>query len=280
MGHGIAQIAARAGCRVRLCDVKQDVLDVALGRIRTQLDRAVEKGKLEVAERDRTLERIAITTDLGAAASGADLLIEAVPEDPVLKQRVLAAAAAALPAGAILATNTSSLPLRTLVSAVRHPTRFLGLHFFNPPPVMPLVEIIAAAETDTAVLEAARAFVRRLGKEEIVVRDSPGFATSRLGVVLGLEAMRMLEDGVASTRDIDRAMELGYGHPMGPLKVTDLVGLDVRLGIAEGLARELDAHRFAPPGILRRKVERGELGKKSGRGFYRWTEKGPEPVDE
>ena len=179
----------------------------------------------------------------------------------------------------MIATNTSSLPLSSLVGSVNDARRFIGLHFFNPPHIMRLVEIIVAEETAPDTTVKACALVEQLGKQGIVVRDSPGFATSRLGLAIGLEAMRMLEQGVASAADIDRAMELGYNHPMGPLKLSDLVGLDVRLGISETLARELDAVRFAPPEILKAKVQAGKLGKKSGEGFYRWTENGPEAID-
>ncbi len=204
---------------------------------------------------------------------GADLVIEAVPESVELKTALYAKVEPLLQESAILATNTSSIPLRVLSEKLSRPERFLGLHFFNPVPLMKLLEIVVGAKTDPAVVDAASAFALRIGKEAILVKDSPGFATSRLGVAIGIEAMRMLEDGVASADDIDKAMELGYAHPMGPLRLTDLVGLDVRLAIAEALEKELGP-RFAPPKILREKVERGELGKKSGRGFYTWEPSG------
>jgi 3-hydroxybutyryl-CoA dehydrogenase len=172
--------------------------------------------------------------------------------------------------GAILASNTSSIPIARLAEGLARPARFIGLHFFNPVPLMKLLEIVVGPATAPEVVENARAFAARLGKEPILVKDAPGFATSRLGVAIGLEAIRMLEAGVASAADIDRAMELGYGHPMGPLRLTDLVGLDVRLAIARTLEKELGP-RFAPPRLLVEKVEAGELGKKSGRGFYDWT---------
>jgi len=196
-----------------------------------------------------------------------------------LKRKVLAGMGRAAPARAMLATNTSSLPLATLADVVPEPSRFIGLHFFNPPHLMRLVEIVVARETSPETVAQARDLVMSLGKEGIVVRDAPGFATSRLGLAIGLEAMRMLEEGVASAGDIDRAMELGYNHPMGPLKLSDMIGLDVRLGISETLARELSRDRFEPPEILRRKVGEGNLGRKSGLGFYRWTDKGPEEID-
>ena len=213
-----------------------------------------------------------VTTGTDAALfAGCDLVIEAVPEDRALKADALARAEAALPPEATLATNTSSISIDDLAGALRRPARFLGLHFFNPVPASALVEIVAGSGTDPALVEQARGWVQALGKTPIVVRDSPGFASSRLGVALGLEAIRMLEEGVASAADIDAAMELGYRHPVGPLRTTDLVGLDVRLGIAEELAATLGP-RFEPPALLRRMVAEGRLGRKSGEGFYTWED--------
>ena len=279
MGHGIAQVAAMAGCEVRLCDLDGGAVERGLVGIRANLDKAVARGKLAAPELEAAMGRLRGGTDTALGVRDADLVVEAVPENADLKRRVLAAASAAAAPAAIIATNTSSIPLRTLAASVTHPGRFIGLHFFNPPHLMRLVEIVVADTTQPETVARARDLVRRFDKEGIVVRDSPGFATSRLGLAIGLEAMRMLEDGVASAADIDRAMELGYNHPMGPLKLSDLVGLDVRLGIAETLAAELDPVRFAPPALLRRKVAAGELGRKSGAGFYRWTAAGPEPID-
>jgi 3-hydroxybutyryl-CoA dehydrogenase len=199
----------------------------------------------------------------------AELVVEAVPEDAGLKVRVLAAAEAAVGDHAVLASNTSSLSIAGLAEGLRRPSRQIGMHFFNPVPASELVEIVVGPQTADVVRDAARSWVGALGKTEILVRDSPGFATSRLGVLLGLEAIRMLEEGVADAASIDRAMELGYRHPMGPLRSTDLVGLDVRLAIAEHLHREL-GDRFAPPELLRDKVSRGELGRKTGQGFFSW----------
>ena len=198
-------------------------------------------------------------------------MIEAVVEDLGVKQRLFAELERAAPATALLATNTSSLSVGAIASAVRDPGRVLGLHFFNPVHAMKLVEVVTHERTGAGTVDRALAFVRQLGKEPIVVKDAPGFASSRLGVALGLEAMRMLEQGVASAEDIDRAMELGYNHPMGPLKLTDVVGLDVRLAIAEYLYRTLEEPQFEPPSILRDKVAKGELGKKTGKGFYIWS---------
>ena len=196
----------------------------------------------------------------------------AVPERLELKQEVLREADASAPRGTILASNTSSLSVNALADATRRPGKVLGMHFFNPVHRMSLVEIVRGPRTDPTSVEAARALVAAMGKTAIVVSDTPGFASSRLGVVIGLEAMRMLEQGVASRDDIDRAMELGYNHPMGPLRLSDLVGLDVRLAIAEHLHRTLKGDQYRPPEILQRLVSEGKLGKKSGEGFYRWTD--------
>lgn len=270
MGRGIAQAAAQAGSRVLLRDIEEDLLAAALDRIRATLDKGIARGKLTAAVRDETLERIATTTDMTAAVREADLVIEAVPERLDLKRTVMADVDAAAPAGAILASNTSSLSIAAIAEATGRPQRVLGMHFFNPVHAMKLVELVRGPRTEDAALEPPRALVAAMGKTAIVVTDTPGFASSRLGVVLGLEAMRMLEQGVASAEDIDRAMELGYNHPMGPLRLTDLVGLDVRLAIAEHLHRALGGDQYRPPEILRKMVAEGKLGRKSGEGFYRW----------
>jgi 3-hydroxybutyryl-CoA dehydrogenase len=270
MGHGIAQVAARAGYAVRLTDARPDVLPAALGRIRRNLDGAVERGKATAEDAANTLARITAAPALDDAVADADLVIEAVAEDLEVKRALFGRLAALAPAGAVLATNTSSLSVGRIADAVPHRERVMGMHFFNPVHLARLVELVVHDATDAAVLSAVRVAAERMGKDPIVVRDSPGFASSRLGVLLGLEAMRMVQDGVASPADIDKAMELGYGHPMGPLRVSDLVGLDVRLAIAEYLYRELGGERFQPPEILRRKVAAGEWGKKSGRGFHEW----------
>lgn len=202
--------------------------------------------------------------------AGAEVVVEAVPEILEVKQRIFATLGEVAPASAILGTNTSSLPVGEIAGATTHPERVVGMHFFNPVHIMQLLEIVQARDTSEATVTRAREIGARLGKECIVVRDVPGFATSRLGLVLGLEAMRMVEQEVASAQDIDTAMTLGYRHPMGPLRLTDLVGLDVRLAIAEHLYRELGSEAFRPPGILRSMVAEGKLGRKSGVGFYDW----------
>jgi len=269
MGHGIAQVLALSGVDVALYDIADEPLAKALARVQANLDKGVEKGKVEVAARDAALARLRTTTELDAAIAGVDLVIEAVPEKIELKRELFAKLGDALDADVLLATNTSSLPITEIAAAARHPERVTGMHFFNPVHIMKLVEVVEAKESSEEAVELSLATARRMGKEPIRVQDAPGFASSRLGLAIGLEAIRMVEAGVASAEDIDKAMTLGYGFPMGPLKLTDLVGLDVRLSIAEYLAGELGEH-FAPPRLLVEKVERGELGKKSGQGFYSW----------
>jgi 3-hydroxybutyryl-CoA dehydrogenase len=269
MGRGIAQVAATSGFTTRLYDVSGDVLATGGAAARAGIAKLESKGKLDAAAAAAARERLQALPDLASAVTGADLVIEAIPERLDWKRELYARVEPLLSSYALLASNTSSLPIRQLALELARPERFLGLHFFNPVPVMRLLEIVVGPRTEPAAVDAARSLADRLGKDAIVVNDSPGFATSRLGVAIGLEAIRMLEEGVAEAADIDRAMELGYAHPMGPLRLTDLVGLDVRLGIAEALERELGP-RFAPPRLLRDKVAAGELGKKTGRGFYAW----------
>ena len=269
MGHGIAQVAAVAGYDVRLQDVSEEVLKAALERVRANLDRGVELGKVEPAARDAALHRLTVTTDLAAAVGGAEIVVEAVPEILELKREILSGITPHVEPTTLLGTNTSSLSITSIAEAVEAPERVVGMHFFNPVHIMELVEIVRGDRTAPDTVELARAVAERMGKTPIVVADSPGFASSRLGIILGLEAIRMVESAVATAEDIDRAMELGYRHPMGPLRLTDLVGLDVRLEIARYLQREL-GERFQPPELLERMVEEGHLGKKAGRGFYAW----------
>jgi len=270
MGSGIAHVAAAAGLEVRLHDVAPGPIEQGLERIRANLDRGVEKGKVSAELRASTLGRVRGETLLDAAVAEVDLVVEAAPESVELKRSIFAKLAAAAPAGALLASNTSSLSIASIAEASGEPSRVVGMHFFNPVHLMPLLEVVRAEQSSAESVDRAVAAGVAMGKEPIVVRDSPGFASSRLGLVLGLEAMRMVEQQVASPEDIDRAMTLGYRHPMGPLRLTDLVGLDVRLAIAEHLHGELGAEAFRPPEILRRMVAEGRLGKKSGRGFYDW----------
>jgi 3-hydroxybutyryl-CoA dehydrogenase len=269
MGHGIAQVAAMAGYQTGLTDASGDALTTAMRRIASNLTGAVNRGKITQDEADAATSRIE-PADLAAAVGDADLVIEAVAEDLDIKEALFRQLDAVVGTEAILATNTSSLSVTHIANATRRPSRVVGMHFFNPVHIMKLVEVVAHPQSDPDVIAAARDAAQRMGKTTILVRDTPGFASSRLGVALGLEAMRMVEQGVAAAADIDTAMELGYGHPMGPLRLTDLVGLDVRMKIAEYLHRELRDPKFEPPRILRDKVQRGELGKKTGRGFYEW----------
>jgi 3-hydroxybutyryl-CoA dehydrogenase len=269
MGSGIAQVAAAAGFAVQLFDVDEAQLERARAGVESSLGRAVAKGKLAATERERVLAAIATTKSFDHAVNTADVVVEAVPERMALKIETFRALEHASPPHALLGSNTSSLSITEIAAALRDPSRVVGLHYFNPVPVMELVEVVRGVRTGEATIARALAFVAALRKTAIVVRDFPGFATSRLGVALGAEAMRMLEQGVASAEDIDRAMELGYRHPMGPLKLTDLVGLDVRLAILEHLHREV-GEQFRPPAILRQMVRAGKLGKKSGEGFYKW----------
>lgn len=270
MGRGIAHVAALAGFETRLFDVAGEILDEALKTVRANLDKGVELGKIQPAERDEALHRLHVTAELAEAVEGADLVIEAVPERLELKRSLLGDVAGIVDAGTIIASNTSSLSISALATAVEGAERVVGLHFFNPVHIMALIEVVRGERTTERVIEQARQFAEALGKTPIVVRDSPGFASSRLGIALGLEAIRMVEESVASPEDIDQAMVLGYRHPMGPLRLTDVVGLDVRLEIARYLHRELGSERFRPPRLLESMVEEGRLGKKTGGGFYDW----------
>lgn len=266
MGVGIAHAFLVAGSGVVVVERDAQAAVVAGERLEQNLLRSVERGSLD--NFDVALERAQVSSSIEDLA-GCELVIEAVPEDLGLKVEMLTAAEQIVDPAAALATNTSSLSIDALAEGLTRPERFIGLHFFNPVPASALIEIVVGARTDPSLVEDAEAWTAGIGKTPVVVSDSPGFASSRLGVFLALEAMRMLEEGVASAQDIDAAMELGYRHPSGPLRTTDLVGLDVRLHIAEYLAAEL-GERFTPPQILRDKVAAGELGRKTGRGFYDW----------
>lgn len=274
MGHGIAQVAGSSGFRVLLFDIDRDSLSKGIRSIEKNLAKGIQLGKVAEADSERTLQQIHGTTNLEECAT-ADLVIEAAPEKLVLKQGILRKLEVASDHQFIFASNTSSLSISEIARESKRPTRVVGMHFFNPVHLMRLVEVVVGKETDQDVVTSVCEVGKKMRKEPIVVKDVPGFASSRLGVALGLEAMRMLEQGVASAQDIDTAMELGYNHPMGPLKLTDLVGLDVRLSIAEYLHRELGSETFRPPEVLRRLVSEGKLGKKTGAGFYDWNQ-GPD----
>ena len=271
MGRGIAYLSALAGYDTVIHDVDSDALDAAKASVESTLKKGVEKGRVADAAAREAIARIHLANELEPAVRTADLIIEAVPEDLDLKMNIFSQADVICSEETILASNTSSISITRLANSVERRAQFVGMHFFNPPHAMKLVEIVRGERTSDGTIEQARAVAEKMGKQPIVVRDSPGFATSRLGIAIGLEAIRMLEEGVASAEDIDRAMELGYNHPMGPLRLSDLVGLDVRLSIAEYLASTLGP-RFEPPELLRKMVREGKLGKKSGQGFYRWDE--------
>jgi 3-hydroxybutyryl-CoA dehydrogenase len=269
MGRGIAGLCALSGHETWVFDADPDAQRAVRGHVEASWGRAIDRGKLSTEAAEKARHRLRIAERLKAAAD-ADFAIEAVPESIDLKQMVFSELDDLCPPRTVLASNTSSLSITRIARATGRRDRVVGIHFFNPVAAMPLVEIVRGKDTSSETEGRALELVRSLGKEAVRVFDSPGFATSRLGVALGLEAMRMIEEGVAGAADIDRAMELGYGHRMGPLKTTDLVGLDVRLAIAETLAAELPSDRFAPPEILRTLVAEGRTGRKSGEGFYRW----------
>lgn len=270
MGHGIAQVAAQAGFDVALFDIKDEFVQKGLAKVHENLGKGVEKGKVKPEERDAAMARLHGTTDLKAACDGIALAVEAAPEKIRIKHDIFEQLDRFSPADAVLATNTSSLSVTEIARATKRPSHVIGMHFFNPPHIMKLLELVRAADTSDETVAKAREFGAKFGKDCILVKDSPGFASSRLGLCIGLEAMRMFEQGVASAEDIDKAMKLGYGFPMGPLELTDLVGLDVRLDIATYLHRELKSEVFRPPEVLKKLVAEGKLGKKSKQGFYRY----------
>jgi 3-hydroxybutyryl-CoA dehydrogenase len=269
MGRGIAGLCALSGHETLVFDADPEAQRHVRGAIESSWARAAERGKVaaEAVQRGRRLLKI---VERLRNAAGVDFAIEAVPEAIDVKRMVMSELDDLCQDRAILASNTSSLSITRIGRATGRRDRVLGIHFFNPVAAMPLVELVRGEDTSDETMDQALLLVQSLGKEAIRVKDSPGFATSRLGVALGLEAIRMVEEGVALPEDIDRAMELGYGHRMGPLKTSDLVGLDVRLAIAEGLASELSGERFTPPPLLRKMVAEGRTGRKSGEGFYRW----------
>lgn len=269
MGHGIAQVAAQAGYPTVLYDTKPELVARGLARITENLEQGIAKGKVTPEEKAVVLGRLSTATELSGLA-GCGMVIEAVPEDIALKRSLFQELSGLCAPDAVLATNTSSLSVTEIAAAARGPERVLGMHFFNPVHRMKLLELVRAFQTSDQTVERARVVGERMGKQLVEVKDHPGFASTRLGIALGMEAIRMVEEGVASPADIDRAMELGYGHPMGPLKLTDLVGLDVRLAIAEYLHQELGNPGFRPPQLLKKMVRAGKLGKKSGEGFYKY----------
>jgi 3-hydroxybutyryl-CoA dehydrogenase len=270
MGGGIAHAFLLAGSEVVVID-QPHALEAAEAGIRRAIATSVERGTT-IRPRAELDDGLRVASDRAALADR-DLVVEAIPEIPELKAAALSEVEALLRDDAVLATNTSSLSIDDLAAPLARPDRFLGLHFFNPVPVSTLVEVVAGAATDPALVATAGDWVRALGKTPVTVKDAPGFASSRLGVAIALEAIRMLEQGVASAEDIDAAMVLGYKHATGPLRTTDVVGLDVRLGIAEYLHAQL-GERFEPPALLREMVAAGKLGRKTGEGFFVWDQQG------
>jgi 3-hydroxybutyryl-CoA dehydrogenase len=274
MGQGIAQVVAAAGLETRLYDSDKARVTAAIASIQSLTEKSVQKGKLTADARGALLERLRPVDDLRAGAADIDVCIEAIPENMELKVSVLGEIVKLALPTSLIASNTSSLSITEIGARIGAAPRTVGMHFFNPVPVMELCEVVRGLRSGDDAISDACDLAKRLSKTSIVVSDTPGFATSRLGVAIGCEAIRMVEAGVASVEDIDRAMELGYRHPMGPLKLGDLVGLDVRLSILEHLHKEV-GEQFRPPSLLRQMVRAGKLGKKSGEGFYKWTPEGP-----
>jgi 3-hydroxybutyryl-CoA dehydrogenase len=270
MGNGIAQVAAAAGYTVTLRDIDDGAIGRARKMIEGSLAKFVEKGKLPAAARDTTLGLLGFTTDLDAL-SKSDLIIEAVTEDLALKNKLWKELDEKCPPGTIFASNTSSLPIVAMAAATKRPDRFVGMHFFNPVPVMQLVEVVKAVGTSQETFDRAFAFAKSLGKEAIVAKDTPGFVVNRLLVPYMVDAIRAFENGVGSVSDIDIGMKLGAGHPIGPLALTDLVGLDTALRVSDILYAEFSEQRYSAPPLLRRLVTAGHLGRKTGRGFYDYS---------
>ncbi len=272
MGSGIAEVCARAGYETVVREVNEELLEKGMGRIRGSLDKAVEKGKLDAAQRDEAAARLSGTVDLAALAD-CDLVVEAIVENPEEKRQTFAALDTAVKPEAIFASNTSSLTITQLAMSTKRPDRFVGLHFFNPVPVMKLVEVVRTLATSDDTFQSAFAFVKTLGKEPVAARDNSGFIVNRLLVPYILDAIRAYEEGVGSLEDIDKAMQLGCGYPMGPFTLLDFVGLDTTYYIANIMFEEYREKRFAPPPLLKQMVLAGRLGRKSGRGFYDYSKK-------
>ena len=271
MGAGIAQVCAQAGWKTNLYDAFPEGLERGMERIAAFWEKGIARGNTTPDQREAWAANLTAVDDLARAVGEADLIIEAVPELPELKRSLFAKLDELAPPHAVLGTNTSSLSIADIAGATSRPERVIGMHFFNPVPIMKLLELVRHDRTSDATVAIAEAAGEAMGKTTILVKDVPGFATSRLGVVLGNEAIRMLADGVASAKDIDTAMVLGYKHPMGPLALTDLVGLDVRRDILLNLQRSFNDDSYAPHPLLERLVAEGRLGKKTGKGIYDWS---------
>ena len=278
MGHGIAHVCAKAGIDTVLYDVDLSAVDNGVKLILDDLDIDVSEGKLSQTERDEIMGRLQRSSDLALAVQGAQLIIEAAPESMDIKRGLFRLLEQRVGEDTVFATNTASLSISELSTGMDHPERFLGIHFSNPVQEIELVEVVWGEKTSEVTREKVVEFVEEIGKHPILVRDSPGFASSRLGVLVCVEAIRMVETSVTSPDDIDNAMVLGYGHPIGPLRLADLIGLDVQLDAATYLHEALGSETFRPPELLERMVAEGKLGKKSGEGFYRWENEGA-PAD-
>lgn len=268
MGNGIAQVVAQSGYETAMVDVKQEFLDRAMGTIQGSLARLVKKETMEQSEADKVIARIKPTTDMKAAAKDADYIIEAVFEKAEVKQPVLKELGAICPEHTVLATNTSSIPISLLSSAVNRPEKLIGMHFFNPVPVMKLIEVVRSLTTSDETVAVSLDFGKSLGKEPVVVKDSPGFVANRIANVAANEALKILEDGLASAQDIDKICKLAFNWPMGFLEMIDLVGADVVLDLAETIYDQTGWERYKAAPILRRMVESGYMGRKVGKGFY------------
>ncbi len=270
MGSGIAQVCAQTGWETRLFDAFPESLERGIERIQEFWDRGISKGKTTSQQKEKWTSNLIATSEMSEAVEGSEIVIEAVPEKMELKKSIFEELEVMAPSNAVLATNTSGLPISEIASHTSCPERVIGMHFFNPVPLMQLLEIVRHEAVDERTVSIAEEVGEALGKTTILVRDVPGFATSRLGVVLGNEAIRMLAEGVASASDIDTAMRLGYRHPMGPLELSDLVGLDVRRDILNSLAEAFDDDSYRPHPLLEELVDSGDLGKKTGSGIYNW----------
>ena len=273
MGSGIAQVCAQAGMSVVMRDIKDEFVDKGLKGIKDGLEKAVSKGKLKREDADATISRIEGTTDLAKAVSEADLIIEAIPEDMKLKRDVYREVSKNAKEGAVIASNTSTLSVTEMATNVSHSENFVGLHFFNPAPIMKLIEIVKGRKTSDETVKFARDFANKIGKTPVVCIDSPGFIANRIALPLMNEAILALEEGVATKEDIDTALELGYNHPMGPFKLADLVGLDTLLHSIRSVGDKMKSPRWKAPKLLEQMVKEGKLGRKTGKGFYDYTQK-------
>jgi len=273
MGSGIAQVCSQAGIDVTMRDIKDEFLEKGMKGIKDSLAKVVSKGKMTQADADAIIGRIETTTDLAKASSEADLIIEAIPEDMKLKKEVYKEVSKNASENAIIASNTSTLSINEMAASVKNPANFLGLHFFNPAPVMKLVEVVRGKKTSDESVQFGRDFATRVGKTPVVCIDSPGFIANRVALPIMIEAVTALEEGVASKEDIDTAMELGYNHPMGPLKLADLVGIDTVLHSIKSVGDKIKSPKWKAPKLLEEMVKEGKLGRKTGRGFYEYPPK-------